>query len=86
MVFENGEVHFFEDIYGEDEILEQELARAALRWPSYRYLRIPAWDAVILTEGDSGRCKGSTSRAVPPWWPIAGGVSYFGRLRFRFRF
>jgi hypothetical protein len=36
MVLENGEVHFFEDIYGEDEVLEQELAGAALRRPLHR--------------------------------------------------
>jgi murein L,D-transpeptidase YcbB/YkuD len=31
MVLENGEVHFFEDIYREDEALEKELAEAAAR-------------------------------------------------------
>jgi murein L,D-transpeptidase YcbB/YkuD len=36
MVLENGEVHFFEDIYGEDEVLEKQLARAALRPASHR--------------------------------------------------
>jgi murein L,D-transpeptidase YcbB/YkuD len=28
IVLESGEVHFFEDIYGEDAALEQELAEA----------------------------------------------------------
>jgi murein L,D-transpeptidase YcbB/YkuD len=29
VVTENGEVHFFEDIYGQDAAFEQELAEAA---------------------------------------------------------
>jgi len=29
VVLETGEVHFFEDIYGEDAVLEKELARSA---------------------------------------------------------
>jgi hypothetical protein len=28
VVLETGEVHFFEDIYGEDAVLEKELARS----------------------------------------------------------
>jgi hypothetical protein len=36
MVLENGEVHFSEDIYGEDEALEEELAGAACASPLHR--------------------------------------------------
>ena len=36
MVLENGEVHFFEDIYGEDEVLEKQLAGTALRPSKHR--------------------------------------------------
>jgi murein L,D-transpeptidase YcbB/YkuD len=36
MVLENGEVHFSEDIYGEDEALEQELEGAACAGPLHR--------------------------------------------------